>query len=497
MDEAYKETEKILKNIERRINREYHQAEIELQEKIDDYFRRFKYKDETWQKWVREGSKTQRQYNDWRIGQMAIGRRWEEQKETIARDMAHANEVARKIVSQKMPDVYALNHNYGTYEVEHGSQIDTGYTMYDHDTVEGLFLNRKIYHDPGRTTLNKIAQGLEQRWNRQNVQSAMMQGILQGESIPKMASRLAETVGEKNRKAAIRNARTITTGVQNKGRIDSYDRANKMGIPTSKQWVATLDGRTRHTHREIDGEVVPEGELFSNGCEYPGDPGGAPEEIYNCRCSVIAAIKGFERDLSDLSNRRSEKLGDMTYDEWKNAKAKSQDITHGDKVSKAMKDAYKSGYKGLELSSPVSHTISSRSAAMGKPSAIIGGAQLSKRQDRLLSALRSDGDSLVTRKKDVNMRDLSALSAHEGVEFALLSKGQTRMVIRGSELKVSSVNSTTARQFASDGWKISGHTHVFGGIVPSDGDESMVRAFNQSRSMVCDITGQWGMVYGK
>ena len=351
MDEAYKETEKILENIERRINREYHQAEVELQEKIDDYFRRFKYKDETWQKWVREGSKTQRQYNDWRIGQMAIGRRWEEQKETIARDMAHANEVARKIVSQKMPDVYALNHNYGTYEVEHGSQIDTGYTMYDHDTVEGLFLDRKIYHDPGRTTLNKIAQGLEQRWNRQNVQSAMMQGILQGESIPKMASRLAETVGEKNRKAAIRNARTITTGVQNKGRIDSYDRANKMGIPTSKQWVATLDGRTRHTHRVIDGEVVPEGELFSNGCEFPGDPGGAPEEIYNCRCSVIAAIKGFERDLSDLSNRRSEKLGDMTYDEWKNAKAESQDITHGEKVSKAMKDAYKGDYRGINQSS--------------------------------------------------------------------------------------------------------------------------------------------------
>lgn len=339
MDEAHKETEAILKALEKRITKEYRQAEKEIQNTLDDYLRRFETKDKIWQQWVKDGVKTQTQYNDWRIGQIAIGKRWEEQKRVIAKELSNVNQMAREIVSKKMPDVYALNHNYGTYEVEKGARLDTSYVLYDRDTVESLFEDRKIYHDPGRDTLDRIAQGLEQRWNRQNVQSSILQSILQGESIPKIASRLSETVGEKNRKAAIRNARTITTGVENKGRVDSYNRANKMGIETNKQWIATLDGRTRHTHRAIDGEVVGSNEVFSNGCAYPGDPSGDPAEIYNCRCTLIASIKGFERDASDLSNRRSDKLGDMTYDEWKKAKATSQDIMHGEKVGNAMRKA--------------------------------------------------------------------------------------------------------------------------------------------------------------
>ena len=339
MDEAHKETEAILKALEKRITKEYRQAEKEIQNTLDDYLRRFETKDKIWQQWVKDGVKTQTQYNDWRIGQIAIGKRWEEQKRVIAQELSKVNQTAREIVSKKMPDVYALNHNYGTYEVEKGARLDTSYVLYDRDTIESLFEDRKIYHDPGRDTLDRIAQGLEQRWNRQNVQSSILQSILQGESIPKIASRLSETVGEKNRKAAIRNARTIITGVENKGRVDSYNRANKMGIETNKQWIATLDGRTRHTHRAIDGEVVGPNEVFSNGCEYPGDPSGDPAEIYNCRCTLIASIKGFERDASDLSNRRSDKLGDMTYDEWKKAKATSQDIMHGEKVGNAMRKA--------------------------------------------------------------------------------------------------------------------------------------------------------------
>ena len=346
-DQAHDETEAILKALEKRITKEYRQAERELQTKLDDYLKRFETKDKIWQNWVKEGVKTEQQYKDWRVGQMAIGRRWEAQKESIAQDLSHVNQIARNIVSEKMPDVYALNHNFGTYEVEKGSGIDTGYTLYDRDTVEGLFKDRKIYHDPGRNTASKIAQGLENRWNRQNVQSVMLQGILQGESIPKIATRLSETVGEKNRKAAIRNARTITTGVENKGRVDSYNRANEMGIETQKQWIATLDGRTRHSHRELDGETVGANDVFSNGCEYPGDPHGDPAEIYNCRCSLIASIKGFERDASDLSLRNTNKLEDMTYDEWKAEKeSESNPITLPEEKAENIKGSYIGEYKG-------------------------------------------------------------------------------------------------------------------------------------------------------
>lgn len=344
MDEAHEYTEKKLKALEAQITREYKQAEKEIQNKLDDYMDRYRKKDETWQKWVSEGKKTKKEYQEWRIGQLAMGKRWKDQKETIVNDLSDVNQIARNIVSKEMPNIYAENHNYGAYEVEHDSLINTSYVLYDKDAVEYLFTEEKFYHDPGRNTLNKVSQGLETRWNRQNIQSVMIQGIVQGESIPKIATRLANSVGEKNRKAAIRNARTITTGVENKGRIDSYERANKKGINTKKQWIATLDGRTRHSHRLLDGEKSDVGKKFSNGCEYPGDPNGSAGEIYNCRCTLIADIEGYE---NDLSGRRDEKLGGMSYEEWKKAEPTFQDILHQEKLGNAIAQQYRDEYAGI------------------------------------------------------------------------------------------------------------------------------------------------------
>ena len=335
-DIGHEETEAILKTLERRINREYRQAIEEVQETLDDYLRRFETKDKIWQKWVEDGDKTQRQYNDWRIGQMAIGRRWEEQKEAIAAELTQATEMAKQIAYDTMPNVYAANHDWAAYEVEKGTQLDTEYTLMSRDTAAGILKDRKLYHDPGEETIRRIAEGEEMRWNKKQIQSVMLQGILQGESIPKMATRLATTVGDRDRKASIRNARTMTTGVENAGRVDSYKRAQKMGINTRQQWMATLDGRTRHSHRVLDGEIVDVGKEFSNGCRFPGDPSGPAGEIYNCRCTLIAALKGFERDLSDTSLRRDEKLGDMSYAEWKKAKATSKKITAQEEFGRAI-----------------------------------------------------------------------------------------------------------------------------------------------------------------
>lgn len=352
-DYGHEETEKILKSIEARLHKEYKKATDEVQGKLRDYLDRFAKKDETWRKWVndvkeepKEYKKRLKEYQDWRVGQMAIGKRWQEMKETLAEDYHHTNDIAKQIVYGNMPEVYAINHNYGTFQVEKGSLIDTSYTLYDKSTVERLVRdNPKLLPDPGRKTAARIAAGKDIKWNEQQIQSVMMQGILQGKSIPALATSLAQTVGEKNRNAAIRNARTMTTGAQNAGRVDSYKRANDMGIKTRKQWLATLDGRTRHTHRQLDGEVVDNDDRFSNGCEFPGDPKGDASEIYNCRCSLIPAIKGHEIDASNLNLRRNNKLEGMSYNEWKKAKAESNPITLPEEKAKAIKGTYIADYK--------------------------------------------------------------------------------------------------------------------------------------------------------
>ena len=349
-DDGHEETEAVLREIEKRITEEYRKAEKEIQAKLEDYMRRFEIKDELKRRALAAGEITQAEYIKWRTGQIMIGQRWAEMRDTIAEDLTNADQIARSIAFGHVPDVYAINHNYGTYQVEKAGLVDTSYTLYDRQTVERLMMDDEgnFIPKPGKKITKAINTGKAIPWNTKNVQSVMMQGIVQGESIPHLATRLSETVGETNRKVAIRNARTLVTGVQNAGRVDSYKRANEMGIKVKKQWLATLDSRTRHWHRDLDGVMVENDEPFENEygeIMYPGDPEADPANIYNCRCTLIAALEGFERDLSDLAERNVNHLEHETYEEWKNDhKSRSDSILKQDQIEEAMKRAYGAEY---------------------------------------------------------------------------------------------------------------------------------------------------------
>lgn len=337
-DEGVKETDKVLAQNEKEIAKVYKQAEEEIQAKLDKYLADFKRKDEKKREQLASGEITKDEYDKWRVGQIAIGQRWEEMKQTIAEDYANAAGIAKSVTYGHMPEVYAINHNYGTFQVEKGSNINTSYTMYNKDTVENLFKDGTFYPSPGKKVTKEINEGKQTAWDKKQVQSAMLQGILQGESVDKIAKRVANTVGEKDKKAAIRNARTMTTCVQNKGRLDSYKRAETMGIEVMNEWIACLDDRTRHEHRLLDGQKVKIGEKFKvdgEEIEYPGDPSASGFMVYNCRCCLSPFIKGISKGTdysTDLSDRYS-KLGDMTYDEWKNGH-KAQDNNVADATTK-------------------------------------------------------------------------------------------------------------------------------------------------------------------
>lgn len=316
-DTGHEETEKIIAIMARRLRREYKRASEEVEAKLKDYMRRYDAKDEIWRQWVKEGKETQEDYIKWRTGQILISKRWEEMRDTLAQDYHNVNEIAKSIVNGYMPEVYALNHNYGTYQVEHEALVNTSYTLYSRETVERMMReDPEMLPPPGKKVSKRIAAGLDVRWNRQQIQSVMTQAVLQGESIPKIAHRLAKTVGDRNYGAAVRNARTMATGAQNAGRVDSYKRAEDMGIELEQAWVATFDMRTRHSHRVINGESIKVGGVFSNGCRYPGDPEGPPNEIYNCRCTLVSQLKGFEINLKSFEVRNDPQVGGMTYEEW-------------------------------------------------------------------------------------------------------------------------------------------------------------------------------------
>jgi SPP1 gp7 family putative phage head morphogenesis protein len=340
IDVANLETEATLKELEKQITKVYKQAAEEVSEKLNDYLRRFKIKDEIKRKKLKSGEITRKDYVEWRKNQIAMGKRWETLRGDLANTYANADVAAMKMIEFYMPLVYANNYNYGTYNAELLSGVDTSFTLYDYDAVARLMIeDPTMLPPPGKAVSEEIRLGLAQRWNNKQIQSVMLQSILQGEAIPAIATRLALAVGDKDRKAAIRNARTMTTNAQNSGRLNAFRRADGMGIDIKKQWIATLDGRTRHSHRQLDGEIRDLDEKFSNGCNNPGDPSAKPEEVYCCRCRMLGVLKGFEIDVKDLSLRNTNHFEYESYEEWRKGHGVSQNILHQDEMAARMRVA--------------------------------------------------------------------------------------------------------------------------------------------------------------
>lgn len=311
-DDGFKESEKLLKELETKIHKEYAQASKEMGEKVDAYFAKFEKQNAKMEQAVNQGRMSAKEYNEWRLRKMATGKQYIAMRNTLAKDLTNTDKIAMKMVNQALPDVYALNMNYGTYSIEKDSKINTSFTLYNHAAVERLIKdNPKLLPSP------KVDIPKDLRWNQQHIQSAITQGILQGKSIPDIAKHLQNVTGMDER-AAIRNARTAMTGAQNAGRLDSMKRAAARGIGVKKGWLSTLDNVTRDSHVDLDGEVQELDRPFSNGLMYPADASGAPAEVYNCRCRLTHEYDKYKTDWSNPANRNTSKLGNMSYDEWKN-----------------------------------------------------------------------------------------------------------------------------------------------------------------------------------
>lgn len=350
MDGGRRLTDKALKKLEKRIKKEYALAEKQIQERLNEHWRLFAQKDKARRRQLMEGKITHSEYIQWRAGQMTTGKRWEDMRDVLARDLHNTNQIAKSIANEYRPEVYAIGHNWTAYSIEKDIGFNTSFSLYNAEAVERIFRdNPQILPPPGKRMLKKIAEGKAIRWQAGQIQSVTMQSVLQGESIPDAARRISSTLAVKNMKSAIRYARTAINGAENAGRLDALRYAKDIGVDVAKQWFATLDDRTREAHRELDGQVVPLDEPFVNSIGeimFPGDTEADDADNYwNCRCSMAGTVKGFDRNFKDLSIRNVDHFNYKNYDEWREGKMKSQDIEKPLKIEERMKKMYASTYR--------------------------------------------------------------------------------------------------------------------------------------------------------
>ena len=289
-DTAHRITDEKLEEMEKRLSAIYSRAEKEIQKTADEYFSKFAAQDEKKRKLLEQGKITEEEYTKWRKGKVMYGKRFAEMKEQCAKQLLNVNQTAIAYINGELPEVYALNYN----ALESAVDGVGGYsfTLVDADTVRNLAVT-----DTSLLPYKEIDPAKDIPWNMKKINAETLQGILQGESMDKIAKRMMN-VQEMNKTQAIRSARTIVTGAENKGRQDSYARAEDDGIVVKREWIATNDSRTRHWHAELDGVEVDVDEPWVNDfgeIMFPGDPSADPANTYNCRCSMRAKVIGFKK----------------------------------------------------------------------------------------------------------------------------------------------------------------------------------------------------------
>lgn len=314
-DLGHAQTDRLLESLEERLGDIYTQAYEDVKKKADDYFARFAVKDKAKRDLVAAGKMSKDEYYTWRRNQMLSGKRWTDLRDQLAQDLTNVDKIAAGMIRGELNEVFAINANYSEYLIENGMRMNYGFTLYDRNTVANLIMN-----DPDIIPWKPdVDVPADLRWNRQMVTSHITQGILQGESIPHLSKRLLKTVNN-DKVAAVRTARTAVTSAQNAGRQAVYDKAKSMGLNLQKEWLATLDGRTRHDHGMADGQRVPLDGKFTVGgykMKYPGDMSAPGWLVYNCRCTTVTVepphiTKGEEPR--------------KTYSEWIEEKKKAEKV---------------------------------------------------------------------------------------------------------------------------------------------------------------------------
>ena len=307
-DAQAKLLEKQAQELQEKLQLTYADAIDGMTARIEASLKEFAAEDAKWQADVAAGKKDVKAYKAWRKDQASHNDQLKTLKKALTQDLTAADKMAMDYINQVPAGVYAEGMNFATYEIEHGAKVNTSFTLYNKNTVMELVAN-----EPNLLPQAAFDKAKDKAWNSRHVTSAVTQAVLQGQTVPQLATSIAG-IAAMDQRAAMKAARTAITSAHSLGKLKGYDRAAGMGIDIKKQWLAALDSRTRGSHRHLDGETVKLDAEFSNGLKYPGDPDGPASEVYNCRCTLVPVIGDVEYDEVE----RADKLGDMSYEEWKN-----------------------------------------------------------------------------------------------------------------------------------------------------------------------------------
>lgn len=168
----------------------------------------------------------------------------------------------------------------GTMYDLHGQGIPLIFPI-DQEAVVAAVQQETKLSEPLYTAMGKDITDLKKK-----ITGEISRGLSSGQMYGEITRNIASWARIPKNNAA-RIARTEAHRIQVKATADAQFRAKEKGADVVKQWDASLDKKTRDSHRQVDGEIRELDEKFSNGLRYPGDPNGGAGEVINCRCALL------------------------------------------------------------------------------------------------------------------------------------------------------------------------------------------------------------------
>lgn len=204
---------------------------------------------------------------------------------------------------------------------------------------------------------SKISEGLysemgkDTKLLKKQIKAQISRGISNGSSYSEIARNIngKMDIGYTN---AVRIVRTEGHRIQSASALDAMYAAREKGADVVKQWDSTLDGKTRDSHRRLDGQLRELDEKFEIDGKKAIAPGyfGSPKEDCNCRCGLLQRARwALDEDELKTLHERAEYYGlDKTsnFEDFKEKYLKAVDISEDSGIIKKVEET--NNYDELE-----------------------------------------------------------------------------------------------------------------------------------------------------
>lgn len=336
-DKVRRATDKELVKLENKISGIYKRSQKELKKGWADYMEESAkdiseyetaYKTALKTNDTKKIRKAKENLKDAKLRQTLMNDHYKSMINDVTTKIANVNKIALAYINDKMPMIYSMNHNAIAPTAK---SLGVDFSIVNEHAVRNLIKSGDI-----KLPYKKLNEIKDKRWNTKKLNSSVLQGIIQGESMDKIADRILPVV-DNNKSASIRNARTMVTGVENQGRFDSFKELQDMGTVIKKKWISVADDRTRIWHLVMDGQERELKDSFVDGngnkLKYPADPDGKPETVYNCRCGIEPVIVGFKDKEGNVNY-----IDRTLHEETRHQKEIDKEITTRENATKKGKE---------------------------------------------------------------------------------------------------------------------------------------------------------------